>query len=99
MITTIILYSLITLSVLSTAFQFKKNREYKHDERGQFILAKAGSFSIIGVALAYILVAVVQSLVQQFSSPTEWFYIAITFMYVSSVCANTIGIIYCERKY
>ncbi|UQZ91605.1 hypothetical protein [Bacillus safensis] len=99
MMTTIILYSLIILSILSTAFQFKKSREYKHDERGQFILAKAGSFSIIGVALAYILVAVVQSLVHQFSSPTEWFYIAITFMYVSSVCANTIGIIYCERKY
>ncbi|MEK4788449.1 hypothetical protein [Bacillus sp. FSL K6-2971] len=47
MMTTIILYSLIILSILSTAFQFKKNREYKHDERGQFILAKAGSFSIV----------------------------------------------------
>lgn len=61
MITTIILYSLIILSILSTVFQFKKNREYKHDERGQFILAKAGSFSIVGVALAYILIAVIQS--------------------------------------
>ncbi|MCM3140081.1 MULTISPECIES: hypothetical protein [Bacillus] len=99
MMTTIILYSLIILSVISTAFQFKKSREYKHDERGQFILAKAGSFSIIGIAIAYILVAVIQASVPQFSSPREWFYIAITFMYVSSVCANTIGIIYCERKY
>ncbi|MFE5473255.1 hypothetical protein [Bacillus safensis] len=99
MMTTIILYSLIILSVISTAFQFKKSREYKQDERGQFILAKAGSFSIVGVALAYILVAVIQAFVHELSSPTEWFYIAITFMYVSSVCANTIGIIYCERKY
>ncbi|MED1578306.1 MULTISPECIES: hypothetical protein [Bacillus] len=99
MMTTIILYSLIFLSVISTAFQFKKSREYKHDERGQFILAKAGSFSIIGIAIAYILVAVIQASVHQFSSPREWFYIAITSMYVSSVCANTIGIIYCERKY
>lgn len=98
MMTTIILYSLIILSILSTVFQFKKSREYKQDERGQFILAKAGSFSIVGVALAYILVAVIQAFVHELSSPTEWFYIAITFMYVSSVCANTIGIIYCERK-
>ncbi|MBJ8056331.1 hypothetical protein JDS87_31980, partial [Bacillus cereus] len=94
MMTTIILYSLIILSILSTVFQFKKSREYKQDERGQFILAKAGSFSIVGVALAYILVAVIQAFVHELSSPTEWFYIAITFMYVSSVCANTIGIIY-----
>ncbi|NQW97980.1 hypothetical protein HPY21_13620 [Bacillus stratosphericus] len=99
MMTTIILYSLIILSILSTVFQFKKSREYKQDERGQFILAKAGSFSIVGVALAYILVAVILAFVHELSSPTEWFYIAITFMYVSSVCANTIGIIYCERKY
>ncbi|MDC7796801.1 hypothetical protein PQS34_11885 [Bacillus altitudinis] len=99
MMTTIILYSLIILSILSTVFQFKKSREYKQDERGQFILAKAGSFSFVGVALAYILVAVIQAFVHELSSPTEWFYIAITFMYVSSVCANTIGIIYCERKY
>lgn len=99
MMTTIILYSLIILSILSTVFQFKKSREYKQDERGQFILAKAGGFSIVGVALAYILVAVIQAFVHELSSPTEWFYIAITFMYVSSVCANTIGIIYCERKY
>lgn len=99
MMTTIILYSLIILSILSTVFQFKKSREYKQDERGQFILAKAGSFSIVGVALAYILVAVIQAFVHELSSPTEWFYIAITFMYVSSVCENTIGIIYCERKY
>ncbi|KRV46193.1 hypothetical protein MHH29_09170 [Bacillus sp. FSL K6-0046] len=99
MMTTIILYSLIILSILSTVFQFKKSREYKQDERGQFILAKAGSFSIVGVALAYILAAVIQAFVHELSSPTEWFYIAITFMYVSSVCANTIGIIYCERKY
>lgn len=46
MMTTIILYSLIILSILSTVFQFKKSREYKQDERGQFILAKAGSFQL-----------------------------------------------------
>ena len=98
-IPSIIFLVLRIIAVVSVIFHVKKRNDYKNDERGQLIIAKASTFSIAGVSFAFLFITLFKYYFVHFFSAEDWFSIATTFMFATCVFANVIGLIYYEKRY